>query len=217
MVKVAGIIPEINYSITTNNISCDILEIRFDLFKDQSIPKTITYLKHLKKTIKLPLILTIRLEKEGGKHKKDESRLEFFSLLIPFCDFIDIEYNSKILPKAVKLANKSHKKVIISYHNFKHTPDNAFLLNLLKTSNKLTPALTKIAAFAKNNNDFLRLIAFTSQNSQNSPLCVIPMGHNSSLGRLICPLLGSALSYGYIHKPVVPGQLSIKNLKKHLH
>ena len=110
-------------------------------------------------------------------------------------------------------AYKFNKKVILSYHNFKKTPKNSQLLKLLKDSLHYDPFLTKLAVFASNDADFLRLLNFCKMHSKSSNTAIIPMGHLSRFGRAICPILGSYLAYGYINTPVVANQLSLKQLK----
>ena len=111
----------------------DLLELRIDCFKTQDIISIQDCVKYagLKK---LPLIATIRSKAEGGgAYIRDVERLNLFRNIIPYVDAVDIELSSKdILKDVINETHKFNKKVIVSYHNFKNTPEQKKLERIVK-------------------------------------------------------------------------------------
>ncbi|MBI3755032.1 MAG: type I 3-dehydroquinate dehydratase, partial [Deltaproteobacteria bacterium] len=97
----------------------DLLELRIDCFKRQDAAYVQKILKDIQ-TKDIPIIATIRSKAEGGNTDiEDRERLALFEDIIPLVNAVDIELGSKkILKDVINKAHKSHKKVIISYHNF---------------------------------------------------------------------------------------------------
>jgi 3-dehydroquinate dehydratase-1 len=213
--KVAAIIANpgraIQDALLAKKHGADILEFRIDLLSTSS-QATIKLIKSAKKKTKLPVIGTIRLKSEGGEFKKNEkARLEFFRQIIPHVNYIDIELSSKILAKVINFAKKKGGKVIISYHNFRCTPDTNTLKKIVNKSRGLAPDIIKIASNIKKPDDFRRLAAILVE-YYRIPISIIPMSKKPAFKafRLISLALGSALSYSFIKKSIAPGQISLK-------
>jgi 3-dehydroquinate dehydratase-1 len=45
------------------------------------------------------------------------------------------------------------------------------------------------------------------------PVCTISMGATGKHSRIIAPVYGSVMTYGYVDTPTAPGQLRIDELK----
>ena len=106
----------------------DMIELRIDDICRSIKPSDIkTHIKKIRSRVKLPLIATIRPEKEQGMKNSccpaDKERLELFKSIIGLVDMIDIEISSESINREiVEMGHKKHKLVIISYHNFEKTP-----------------------------------------------------------------------------------------------
>ena len=193
----------------------NILEIRVDQF-DSLAPLHIRDTVKSRRKIGLPLILTIRNKNEGGqKNIRDEQRLKIFKENISFVDAVDIELKSAIVSKVIELAKKNKKVVIVSWHNFKLTPSNKVLKDVLDKAKKIGANIVKIAAKANKTEDFIRLIEFT-RNNRNKNIITISLGNIGSISRLLFPMLGSLMTYTYITKPSGPGQVPLKILQEQL-
>ena len=59
--------------------------------------------------------------------------------------------------------------------------------------------------------DVKNLLMF-AQSWNQTPIVAISMGTKGSISRITGFLFGSCLTYGYIHRPVGPGQMSVKLL-----
>src|SRR5689334_12421318 len=100
--------------------ACDIIEVRLDhilpesnwLERSQGIQEQIS-----------PVILTLRLESEGGKWSgSDEGRLPVFVSALENLSAVDIEFTSKIRDQVCEIAKARGKTCIVSHHDFDKTP-----------------------------------------------------------------------------------------------
>jgi len=191
----------------------DLIEIRLDTFKKRDPEKLKEDFRKKLKPLKVPLLLTIRNKKEGGKFKvTDRERLGLFNLLIPFVDFVDIELSSgKIIAAVIKTARRHKKTVLVSYHNFRNTPDMARLLEIIKNARKSGADIVKIATLAKNKGQIKRLLKVLVSNEN---MIVIAMGKYGKLSRVVFPYLGSLITYGAVAKTTAPGQIRLGELKR---
>src|SRR3989304_4571205 len=105
-------------------LGADMVEIRVDTFRKRDAVKIKKLFIEAKKE-GLPAILTVRSAKEGGMFFIDEKeRLALFRELTPFSDFVDVELGgSGIIKEVTRIAKRFRKKIIVSYHNFKMTPE----------------------------------------------------------------------------------------------
>ena len=155
------------------------------------------------------MLATIRSKAEGGKSGiSEKERLRLFQNIMPFVDAVDIELSSKkILNQVVSKAHAHKKKAIISYHNFKNTPEQKRLETIVKNCKKAGGDMVKIATFAREKKDIARLAALTLSHKN---IIVIAMGRLGIVSRIFFPALGSLLTYCPVTGPSAPGQLSLK-------
>lgn len=193
----------------------DILEIRVDQFK-KTDP---TYVKNVIKTRKkigVPLILTVRSKEEGGqKDVSNQLKLSIFKENISLVDAVDIELKSPTLSEVVKTARKNKKIVIVSWHNFKMTPNDKILKDVLNKAKRSGAHLVKIAAKANKEEDLNRLMRFTIENKSRN-IITISLGEIGSISRLTFPRFGSLITYAYINRPSGLGQRTLDELREHL-
>lgn len=64
-------------------------------------------------------------------------------------------------------------------------------------------------------NDVLRLYEVTIKAKR--PCCTIAMGMLGKHSRIMAPVYGSVLTYGYVKKPVAPGQMRVDKIIEGLH
>lgn len=193
----------------------DILEIRVDQFK-KTDP---TYVRNVVKTrrkIGVPLILTVRSKEEGGqKDISNELKLKILEENTPLVNAVDIELKSPILSETIRIARKNKKIVIVSWHNFKATPNDKMLKDILNKAKKSGAHIVKIAAKANKINDLNRLMKFTMEHKTKN-IITISLGEIGSISRLTFPGFGSLITYAYINKPSGLGQRTLDELREHL-
>ncbi len=214
--KVAIAIADYEDNKLYKSVFVDILEIRVDEFKKVD-------LLHIKNTVKMrrkigiPLILTVRSKDEGGKKDiSNELKLNIFKECISLVDAVDIELRSPILSEVVRIAKKNKKVVIVSWHNFKMTPNDKMLKDILNKAKRNGANLVKIAVKANNEEDLNRLMRFTIENKTKN-VVTISLGEIGSISRLVFPKFGSLITYAYINNRLSGlGQRSLEELRDHL-
>ncbi len=71
-------------------------------------------------------------------------------------------------------------------------------------------AIAKLAVMPKDMTDVLRLLEVTLVSKR--PVCTISMGSLGMHSRIVAPVYGSLLTYGYVRRPVAPGQIRVDRL-----
>jgi len=203
---------ETNAQITSLGVG--LLEIRVDLFKKLDPTYVLAQIGH-RKHLKIPLLLTLRNQKNEGAVKEfsDDKKWAIILTALPFVDMIDIELSSPLLKSVVALAKKLGKGVIVSSHYLKHTPKN--LEPILKKSLKAKADFVKIAAKANSFDDVMKLLSFTQQHRKQN-LITMSLGPMGAISRLIFPAAGSKFTYTFLNKPTASGQVDALTLKSHL-
>ena len=193
----------------------DILEIRVDRFK-KTDPLYVRNIVKTRRKIGVPLILTVRGKEEGGqKEISNELKLSIFKECMFLVDAVDIELRSPILAEVIKIARKNKKVVIASWHNFKMTPNDKMLRDILNKAKSNGADLVKIAVKANKAEDLNRLIRFTMENKSKN-IITISLGKIGSISRLTFPGFGSLITYAYINRPSGSGQRTLDELREHL-
>jgi len=189
---------------TLHDRGVDLFEIRVDLL-NKPVDKIINYMKK----IPAPLIGTIR-ETELNR----DNRVELFRAIAPHVDCVDIELGTPRWREMTDAAKAGKSMIMVSEHDFEKTPGISGLNDIVKRSLDQGAQIVKIAVMAKDTSDVTRLLRFTED--CETPLVTIAMGDIGTVSRVIAPLFGSLFTYGYLGKPVAPGQLPALQLVKEL-
>ena len=195
----------------------DILEVRVDMLPVQNTSDVIRIVRSIKHKYGKPIIATVRSKDEGGLRQiDDDQRYDIFKEIIQFAEILDVELSSKNLVEKILLLCKEHNKYsMLSYHNLSETPKNNVLENIIQKGKKLGAAFVKIAAKANHKEDLSNLIHFTIEN-RNAGIVTISLGSIGLASRLINPLIGSLMTYGYIDAVSAPGQISAFDIIEHI-
>jgi 3-dehydroquinate dehydratase-1 len=208
--KKPGIVAIIDEMISVEEIrslrGIDLIEFRIDCF-DTPIEETVSYVKEVRSSVDIPSIGTIR-ETDFNRN----SRLQFFQAVVPFVDCVDIELGTPISEEI--LACSKGKTILVSEHNFEKTPSDDVLHSMVDKAMLQGADIVKIAVMARSTADVTRLLRFTED--CKVPLVTIAMGPLGRVSRVIAPLFGSLFTYGFIHRPVAPGQLSVEKLAEEI-
>lgn len=185
----------------------DVAELRIDLFSSRDESRVI---REARKFKGVPTIATIRSQAEGGKWRgTDAERLALFLAVLPHVDALDVEWSSRALVEPlVREARRRKKAVIISFHDFKKTPDPAFLLKLARSAKAAGADAVKIAAMARTRKDMRSLAQFTFQHAALG-LITLSMGKEGAISRLFFPGLGSLLTFAHAGRRTAPGQMDL--------
>lgn len=199
------------YALNSNALNAvDLIELRIDMFQDISMHHVIQTLKAAKDKFNMPLISTVRDIKEGGQREIPQ-RFELYKAAMSMSNLIDVEINSSALLLQVKNILDKNSILIGSYHNFHSTPDDDFLEAIVAKGKALGVDIIKIAVTASERKDLVRLLLLTIRHSDKG-IITMSMGDEGAPSRIVSPVFGSLIVYGYVKKPSAPGQLSISQL-----
>lgn len=189
----------------------DIFELRIDLFQRHE-PSYAAQLCEAARAANVPLIATVRSPEEGGGGDlDDDQRLRLFAAALPYVDVLDIEHRTAIRDRVIDLAHGSRKQVIVSHHDFERTPPVRDLVAIVDESKAAGADIVKLATAAQSFADVERLFGvLLSQRSKR--LVAISLGPYGTVSRVVFPLFGSLLTYGFLHQANAPGQLSLSEL-----
>lgn len=187
-------------------LGADIVEVRADI----AMGDPAALVESIYMDVGCPMIVTIRPEYEGGHYKgTDMQRLPIFKKLAPYADYIDVELRASNLDELVKVCEGQDCMPIVSYHDFKETPQNEEMLSIISRAVE-KGSIAKLAVTPNSLYDVLRLYAVTIRS--NRPVCTISMGELGSHSRIMAPVYGSLLTYGYVRRPVAPGQIRVDRI-----
>jgi 3-dehydroquinate dehydratase-1 len=223
MIQIVGAISKFDtFQALTPEIahSCDIGEIRFDLMGLPDLTPIIPICRRIR-SWPFPLLMTIRLQSEGGQwpDERDRERMVLLQQVLEEVDMIDIEVRSSILPHLLESAMPMKKTIIISHHDFNGTPPlpalQLILSRIQSEAGRESQVIAKIATTIHRREDNFVLLKLLEQ-AWEMPVCVIGMGSAGIGTRVLFPLLGSRLTYGFLDTACAPGQLSCDELTEYL-
>lgn len=186
----------------------DMIEVRLDLEAGDPIGA----LKEVRLATSKQIIATNRMAAEGGKFEGSErERIEMLRRVSDYCDYVDIELRAPLRDEIMKRVDKPF---IVSYHDFDGMLGLDEMRSILEEMKKTRAAIAKIAMTPSSLKDCLEILGFLME--ADMPLCMIAMGEIGKHLRVVAPLYGSVLTYGYVTEPVAPGQMSISELRQAL-
>ena len=147
----------------------DILEIRIDQLPRHDKGSVVSEIKALRR-LGLPIIATVRSIAEGGTVSlSDDVRAALYEAVIPLVDAIDIELESATaLSRPRRRAATKGLTTILSYHDFKTTPSNERLQEIVSQARAHNADIVKIACMPKSRADVFRLLSFTTTNRHHN-------------------------------------------------
>lgn len=169
-----------------------------------------------------PLLVTYRTVKEGGKGGFEER--EYFKryesmVKTGLVDIIDIEMNlgEQFVRSLIDMAHRHHTFVILSHHNFYHTPPKDELISILKYGQQLGGDIVKLAVMPEKMYDVLVLLEATLEMTEKygeKPIVTMAMGNLGLISRIVGEWFGSSITFGSRKEASAPGQLPIKQLQQ---
>jgi len=132
-------------------------------------------------------------------------------------DFVDleideIEANEQTLTDIRERVQRAETKLIISYHNFKKTPQKSELETIYEKAIQYGADIVKIACAVHHQEDNLRLLSLCTE---YQPVLAIGMGPMGIFTRVLGPFLGNPFTFAHPddQSPTAPGQLSYSRMK----
>jgi 3-dehydroquinate dehydratase type I len=165
--------------------------------------------------LRRPLIITARDPHEGGANKlRLRQRRDLLARFLNHSDYIDVELRSaSALRLLFDLAEKKRVRRIISFHNFKSTPNARNLAIKAQEARSHGADIFKVATRTDTPIELGRLMEFMANNRLDLSLAVMGIGKLGAISRVLLARAGSVLIYASLSGPTdVEGQLSLEQL-----
>ncbi len=191
----------------------DVIEVRLDHLKE---PCVLPFFD----TLETPLLFTNRPSWEGGLFTGDETqRLELLLKAVSANSrYIDLELLSvaESHQRVQQALQKSTTKLILSWHNFKNTPDQKKLVERVILMQDKGADIGKIITTAHSHRDVLRVLQLLEVAEKlHFPLITFCMGQIGVVSRVATCGLGGYMTYCAVDEQAAtaPGQLSVQALQ----
>lgn len=187
------------------------VEVRSDYLNIQSEIDV----KRIRKMAGKKSIFTCRRKDEGGNWQgSEEDRLLLLRWAFT-CGFSYVDVELKTLEEGVFSIPKGMEgQTIVSFHNFKLTPSEDELKNIIARMQEYSSGIKKIATLVRDEKDIRTLYRILISRKENEKMCVIGIGHLGRQTRVIAPLLGGFLTYCSINSEgSAPGQMTCRMMK----
>ena len=133
------------------------------------------------------------------------------------CQWVDLEIESVKSFRKPPFKELAPAKVIVSYHNYRNTPDLSAIYRRLA---RLPVEAVKIASHARDLQDNLKILKLLKANRRRRPrLVALAMGNSGICSRVMAFRWGSPFTYAAVgnHHAVAGGQLAIDNMRSVYH
>jgi 3-dehydroquinate dehydratase/shikimate dehydrogenase len=155
-----------------------------------------------------PCIVTCRREQDGGHwDDSEESRLRVLrTAIVEGADYVDLEEDV-----AGQIPRYGKTKRIVSYHNFRDTPDELYEIH--KRLASLDADIVKIATLTHRPSDNLRMLRLIRESE--IPTIGICMGEIGVPTRILAGKFGAPFTYATFHheRKLAPGQISYTQMR----
>jgi 3-dehydroquinate dehydratase / shikimate dehydrogenase len=187
----------------------DILELRLDLIAAHD-------LNILLDGAPLPVIVTNRSKHDGGQFKgSDEERIKPLRDALRYgADYVDIEVSTPREYLQPFLEGEDATKIILSYHDFSHTPED--FNPLYETMCEMPGEIIKIVTYARDLGDNLKMFELLQRAKREKQKMIgLCMGDLGEISRILSPLFGGFLTFGSLETGLesAPGQIPASTLK----
>lgn len=183
----------------------ELVELRLDCLRREPD------LKRVLKERFTPVLITIRKGADGGLWRGDEEkRLRTLrEAIVSGVDYVDLESDI-----AASIPRFGKTKRIISYHNFKKTPDE--LDELQRGMRELNPDIVKTATMARSVGDASRVLELVAQGNRAVPTVGIAMGPLGMFTRILGAKYGAPLTYAGFNpdRMFAPGMPQFQDLRR---
>lgn len=199
--------------LSRKSIPADAVEIRVDALLDEKVP--VEAIEKALRARKHPVLLTLRIPAEGGKHPwKLVERRSLYLHLLPHVEAIDVELaTARTMAPVVNEALRTGKMLVLSAHAIEKPATPAQIARWVGQFDPQPSTILKVAARIKSWRDLQQLAALLV-NHPDWSIAVMGLGPYAAQSRSVLAALGSRLVYGYLDEPAAPGQPSSAEVKK---
>lgn len=162
------------------------------------------------------LILLFRRKNLEPIHMNLEKRLTLISLISESEAFLDLDISQEEELDYL-FDSKLHIHLILSYHNYKETPDSQTLEEILDDMEPYNPMIYKLTTTCNEETDAVRLLQVQKLlKAENKKHIILGMGKFGTITRVFGTLWGNEMIFApkKIEEASAEGQLTKKQLEK---
>lgn len=182
----------------------DILEFRVDGLENpnlKDITQTIT-------EINFPMIITNRIESEGGSFKgSEDERINILKGCADLVEYVDVELRTDDI--YIEELKDYNAKLIVSYHDFKKTPELNEIYYIVEKEKEMGD-IAKVAFMPNNLDDTLKVLAILSHYKNTIAISMSDLG---SYTRVMASKFNSPITFAAGRDVTAPGQIDIETMK----
>ena len=189
-----------------------LFEIRLDVMESFDLDRVI-------RSSPLPVLVTYRSVKEGGKGKADYSiRTHYLIKAIEAgADFVDVEFTMPLGFRELIWEHRRKTRIVLSIHLMNRTPSRE---DLEKTFRKMAATgadMVKIITLARSWEDNWKVLSLISLAERTgvkvTAFCLGPIG---MISRVACPLMGGSLTFAALEQgqESAPGQIPAREMNR---
>ncbi|MBE6035436.1 MAG: type I 3-dehydroquinate dehydratase [Clostridiales bacterium] len=204
----------------------DLVEWRADWFDEISnLDLLSSVLRELRSIMKnIPILFTFRTASEGGQKTigvTDYVELNKTAAATGHIDLIDIEafMDNLSIPSILPLLHPYKVKMLLSNHDFKHTPPKEEIIARLRKMQDLGADIAKIAVMPSCSHDVAVLLSATAEMNEKyaeCPIVTMSMSKSGSISRISGEYFGSAITFAAAEQASAPGQIALLELHQML-
>lgn len=169
----------------------------------------------------LPILFTRRAQREGGQPipLDEPAVVALYEAVIASgqVDLVDFEMDNDAahLARVRERARAAGKPLVLSFHDFQRTPDDAQLAARFAQAQALGGDVAKVAVMPQSLEDVHRLLGATLAASRklDIPVISMSMGGLGAVSRLCGGVFGSALTFAVGAAASAPGQMPIEDVR----
>lgn len=189
----------------------DLIEVRLDNLQKHE------QLTDIAKHGNIPKIATNRLVSYGGKYRgtETEQRQILTNAAKSGFKYVDIELSASNLKEFTTEVSELGVKSIISFHESGRPLGLTELNNLLEREIACGADICKIVTTARQIEDNLTLLNFTTAASKRANVICFAMGEAGKISRLLSPLFGSLFAFAALElgAETAPGQMTVTEMR----
>jgi 3-dehydroquinate dehydratase type I len=184
--------------------NAELIEVRLDHLKNLS------EMANLAAHVKTPKIAT-----DKSSRPQTEQRKMLLSAAKNGFEYVDVELSTEKLEDLVMELKAQGAKPILSFHKIDGSLSPSKLKNVLEKQISSGADICKIVTTAKQIEDNLTILNFTSEASTKTKLVCFCMGELGKISRLLSPLFGSFFTFASLEKggETASGQMTIQEMK----
>lgn len=201
----------------------DLLEWRVDFFAALADrEEVLAAARELRRAANgIPILFTRRAEREGGQPiaLTEPQVLDLYAAVAASgcVDAMDFEMGNAAddVARVRALTRRHGLALVLSFHDFRRTPDDAALAARFDQAQELGADVAKVAVMPQSMQDVHRLLGATLAASGRLaiPVVSMAMGGLGAVTRLCGGVFGSALTFAVGSAPSAPGQIAIAQVR----